>query len=170
MKLEAQVWSWLAEEEHMAALTKLISITATLKSVWKRPDEKFRFSVLDLSSNNTGALYVFLLSKEKALKLANANSEFPNGAALRLSGRISRSDKRCLNFVKIHAVDGHDMQAWAERSGSPGVDSDVLTEAQKKISEAEEEAMRNRAPPEPPRPSRRPRKPTRGQCISSGVR
>jgi len=136
-----------AEEHDMAAPTTKIEITATLKTVSKWSPEKYLFKVEDRSN---GGLYHFLLTKEKALKLANADSEFPLGTNLRLSGRISRKVQNTLNFVKVHAVDGHDVQAWAERSSSPTVDPKVVAKAQKRINEAEEEAMRRRAPPDPP--------------------
>lgn len=142
----------------MAALTTKIDITARLRSVSTRSDGKFRFTIEDRSG--TGRLYFFLLTKEKALKLANAKAEFPLGANLRLSGRISKNGSAgvragsggCnLKFVRVRAVDGHDVQAWAERNGSPEVGAFVLSEAQKKIGEVQEEAlMRRRAPPDPP--------------------
>jgi len=146
-KLEAQVSSVFAEEKDMAVQTTKIEITATLKSVSKFGTAKYIFKVEDRSN---GGLYHFLLTKEKALKLANADSEFPSGVNLRLSGRISRNVQNTLNFVKVHAVDGHDVQAWAERNSSPTVNPEVVAKAQTRINEAEEEAMRRRAPPDPP--------------------
>jgi hypothetical protein len=128
-------------------------MTASLKGVQKLSDGKFRFTVID-RSDTTKTAYRFLLTKEKALKIANQDSEFPSGINLRLRGRWGGGvGNRDLTFVKILSVDGHDVQSWAERHKSPTVASDVLTNAQKAIKEAEkaeEEAMRRRAPPDPP--------------------
>ena len=138
----------------MASKTNKIEMTASLKTVWKRKDGKFRFSVID-RTDTSQKVYHFLLTETKALKLANQNYAFPIGVNLRLSGRReAQSDN--LTFVKIISVDGYDVQSWAEKLQSPTVAPDVLTKAQKAIEEAEEENMRRRAPPEPPPPFKTP--------------
>ena len=138
----------MADESYMA--TTKLEITGALKGVVKMPDGKFCFRVEDRSSAIPGRYYRFLLSKEKALKLANQDSEFPSGVNLCLRGRVSNEDTNGnLTFVKILSVDGHDVQSWAEKHQSPTVAPDVLTKAQRSIDEAEEENMRRRAPPDP---------------------
>jgi hypothetical protein len=124
-----------------------IEITAVLNGVTKMPDGKFCFRVADRANAD---VYRFLLSKKKALKLANGDYEFPTGHNLRLRGRKNPSSTlSTLTFVKIIAVDGHDVQSWAESHKSPTVAPDVLTRAKISIDAAEAEAMRRRAPPEP---------------------
>ena len=155
MKLEAQVWEGIADESHMAKQSQKVEITASLKSVHKRSDGKYLFRVVSRagvagSGYKPGATpYHFLLTKEKALKIANQDSEFPTGINLRLRVRVSPVNPDVLTFVKIIAVDGHDVQSWAEKNQSPTVAPDVLTKAQRSIDEAEEENMRRRAPPDP---------------------
>ena len=132
-------------------MSNQIEITATLKSVRKQSDGKYGFRV---SAPNSGGSFRFLLSKEKALKIANQDVAFPLGVNLCLRGRTNDKHPdafvKGLKFVKILSVDGHDVQSWAEKNQSPTVAPDVLTKAQRSIDEAEEEAMKRRAPPEPP--------------------
>lgn len=126
------------------AKTQLITITAKLQKVSPPGGTgKYIFAVIERNSNT---LYQFLLSSEKAQKLANRDLEFPLGANLRLSGRVSNSNKNTLTFVTVTSVDGHDTQAWAERNGSPGVAAGVLTAAQKRVQQSQEDEMRRRAP------------------------
>lgn len=129
-----------------------ITVTATLKSVREQSNGKFSFRV-----SLPGPSYRFLLSREKALKIANQDAQFPIGIQLRLSGRTIVGQNlnvkvRGLKWVKILSVDGHDVQSWAERSNSPTVASEVLKKAKKRVnaSKIEEEAMKRRAPPDPP--------------------
>ncbi len=132
-------------------------ITATLKSVRKQSDGKYIFRVTPTGLG--GGSYRFLLSKEKAMKIVNQDAAFPLGVELRLRGTTKDGTtkdygrvppEKGLKFVKILAVDGHDVQSWAEKNQSPTVAPDVLAKAQGAINEAEEEKMRRRAPPEPP--------------------
>ncbi len=130
-----------------------VDFTARLDSVTEMPGGKFCFTI----TGRAGGRYRFLLSAEKALKVANQDSEFPTGVNLYVTGRrstslVDRSAPTIINYAKIHSVDGHDIQAWAERSGSATVAPDVLKKAKKNVAaaKAEEEAMRRRAPPETP--------------------
>ncbi len=137
----------------MAQQGNRIEITATLKSVREGATGKFSFRVVPKS----GSSYRFVLTREKALKLANQDGDFPIGVHLRLRGQTRPSEKdgdafvRGLNYVKILSVDGHDVQSWAEKHKSPTVAPEVLDEAIETIeaAEAEEEDMRRRAPPDP---------------------
>lgn len=138
----------MADESHMAAKTRKVEISAHLRSVQKRSDGKFRFTVVDRADKTKTAIR-FLLTEEKALKIANQDCEFPTGINLRLRGRVSPVNHDVLTFVKILSVDGHDVQSWAEKHQSPTVAPDVLAGAQRAIDEAEEENMRRRAPPDP---------------------
>ena len=124
-------------------------MSAILRIVNQKRGGKFHLQV-ERISDRTGIFYHFMLTREKALKLANANFEFPLGAKLNLSGRVSKNDLHSLNHVQITAVDGHDVQSWAELNGSPAVNPAVLVKAQERILEEGEEAMKFRAPPEPP--------------------
>lgn len=124
------------------------AMSAILKIVNQKPDGKFHFQV-ENPLDRTGIFYHFKLTREKALKLANANSEFPLGAKLNLSGGISKNDEHGLNHVRITAVDGRDLQSWAEWNGSPAVNPVVLSKVQEQ-ADSIEEAMKLRAPPEPP--------------------
>jgi hypothetical protein len=121
------------------------------------PDGRYCFKTL----GRAGGKYRFILTAEKALKVANQDSEFPSGVDLHITGRHNEASKvetdggralTTLTYVKIHSVDGHDIQSWAERRQSPTVAPDVLKRARKRVeaSKAEEEAMKRRAPPEPP--------------------
>ncbi len=141
-----------------------IRISAILKSVREQSNGKFSFRVsLPASARPLyGPSYRFLLSREKALKIANQEGKWPLGVNLRLSGRtIAGQDAavqvKGLTFVKILSVDGHDVQSWAERNQSPTVAPEVLKKAQKSIDKAEEEAMRGRAPPDPDPPFKTPK-------------
>ncbi len=128
------------------AKTQQITITAKLQRVTpprKYGTDKYTFAIIERNNNK---LYKFLLSTEKAQKLANGDMEFPIGANLRLIGRVSNSNKLMLNFVVVKAVDGHDLQAWAERNASPGVPSNVFSDAQRRIQQSKEDDMRRRAP------------------------
>jgi hypothetical protein len=133
-----------------------VDFTARLDSVTEMPDGKFCFSL----TGRANGKYRFLLTREKALKVANQDSEFPSGVDVHVTGR--RSEKpttivggrapTTITYAKIHKVDGHDLQSWAERNQSPTVAPDVLKKSRKTIAaaKAEEEAMKRRAPPEPP--------------------
>jgi hypothetical protein len=134
-----------------------VDFIARLESVTEMIDGKFCFKV----KGRAGGMYRFLLSAEKALKVANKDSEFPSGVDLHITGRATDNvpsvieggrARTPLNYVKIHSVDGHELQAWAERNQSPTVVPDVLRRARKTIADAraEEEAMKRRAPPDPP--------------------
>ena len=130
-----------------------IEITAILKHVREQSNGKFSFRVVMVNKPLTS--YRFLLSREKALKLANQDAHFPLGVKLHLSGRtITGQDAavhvKGLKFVKILSVDGHDVQSWAEKHQSPTVAPDVLTKSKRVVDEAEEADMQRRAPPEPP--------------------
>lgn len=128
------------------AKTQQITITAKLQRVTpprKYGTDKYTFAIIERTNNK---LYKFLLSTEKAQKLANGDMEFPLGANLRLTGRVSNSNKLMLNFVAVKAVDGHDLQAWAERNASPGVPANVLSDAQRRIQQSKEDDLRRRAP------------------------
>jgi hypothetical protein len=131
------------------SMGRKVDFTARLDTVTRTRDGKYRFTIL----GRAGGRYRFLLTAEKALKVANQNSEFPTGVDLHITGREGcKAGYTTLTHVKIHSVDGHDIQSWAERSQSPTVAPDVLKKGRKTIEEAEaqEEAMRRRAPPEPP--------------------
>jgi hypothetical protein len=125
-----------------------VDCSVELVQVTRQPDGKFCFRV----SNQNGSPYTFCLSEKKALQIANQDLEFPKGVRLHIRGFRSNTDPTGLTFIKILSVDGHDVQSWAERSGSATVAADVLKKSQKNIekAKAEEEAMRRRAPPEPP--------------------
>jgi DNA-binding transcriptional regulator YiaG len=130
----------------MATKAQRIDFTAKLHQVTRQPDGKFSFRV----EGQAGGCYQFHLSKEKALKIANQDLQFPIGVRLHIRGLRSATDPTAgLTFVKILSVDGHDVQSWAEGHQSPTVAPDVLTKAQRSIDEAEEENMRRRAPPDP---------------------
>lgn len=132
-----------------------IEITGTLTAVHRRRDKRYSFIVNERAAPFTPKpAYQFYLSENKALKLANKDGQFPLGANLRLSGRISKrgpttGGAQPLNFAKIRSVDGHDVQSWAERHGSPTVAPDVLADAEKAIQEADE-AMKLRSPDKAP--------------------
>lgn len=131
-----------------------IDFTGRLEGVTKMPDGKFCFKI----TGRAGGEYRFLLTGEKALKVANQNSEFPTGVDLHITGLKTEKiptvvDGRApttITYAKILSVDGHDVQSWAERIQSPTVAPDVLEKAKRSIDEAEEAAMKRRAPPEPP--------------------
>jgi hypothetical protein len=133
----------------MATESQKVNCIVELERVTKQPDGKFCFRV---KTTGDGRSYTFRLIEKKALKVANQDSEFPKGVRLHIRGFKSMTDPTGLTFVKILSVDGHDIQAWAERRQSPTVAPDVLKKAQKNVeaAKAEEEAMRRRAPPEPP--------------------
>jgi hypothetical protein len=120
-----------------------------LERVTKQPDGKFCFRV---KTTGDGRSYTFRLIEKKALKIANQDLEFPKGVRLHIRGFRSNTDPTGLTFIQILSVDGHDIQAWAERRQSPTVAPDVLKKGRKTIAaaKAEEEAMKRRAPPEPP--------------------
>ncbi len=133
-----------------------IQMAAHLKSVREQPNGKYSFRVVSVRSSKgtPGQQYRFLLSREKALKLANPVTDWPIGVTLRLRGRtiVGQDDAvhvKGLNFVKILSVDGYDVQSWAQRNQSPTVAPDVLKKAQRAIDETEEEVMRHRAPHDP---------------------
>lgn len=125
--------------------TQKVEITAKLERVQKADGGKFKFTVTSRENNR---LYRFLLTREKAILLADSSATFPKGVNLRLKGRISKNDRHQLNHVSIHAVDGHDVQSWAQSRKSPGVSPDVLKKAEKAAQDAEDAAMRNRAAPD----------------------
>jgi hypothetical protein len=125
-----------------------VDFTAILRQVTRQPDGRFCFRV----TSQNGTSYNFLLAEKKALQVANQDLEFPKGVKLHLRGLRSSLDRGALVNIKILSVDGHDIQSWAERSGSATVAPDVLKKGRKTIeaAKAEEEAMKRRAPPEPP--------------------
>ena len=131
--------------------TQPIEITGEIKGVAKLSDGRFRFKISDGLRVTPLHEYHFLLSKEKALKIANQDYEFPLGISLTVMGRLGGAGvlRSTIQYARIVSVDGHDVQSWAERNQSPTVTPDVLKGAKKTIDEAEEEAMRRRAPPEP---------------------
>ncbi len=138
-----------------------IQMAATLKSVREQSNGKYVFRVVAVRTSAGSPLeheaaqeYRFLLSREKALKIANHATDWPKGVTLRLRGQtIVGQDGsirvRGLKYVKILSVDGYDVQSWAQRNQSPTVAPDVLKKAQRAIDETEEEVMRHRAPPDP---------------------
>ena len=139
----------------MAQQEQKIEIRAILKHVRKQSNGKYSFRVVQADACLTS--YRFLLAREKALKIANQDGHWPIGVPLQLRGKMiggpdTAVHVRGLKFVKILSVDGHDVQSWAEKHQSPTVAPDVLEKASETIeaAEAEEEAMRHRAPPEPP--------------------
>jgi len=129
-----------------------VDFSPELDQVTRQPDGKFCFRV----STHNGASYTFVLAEKKALQVANQDLEFPTGVKLHIRGLKSRIEHSgsyggALVNIKILSVDGHDIQSWAERTGSATVAPEVLKKARKRVeaSRAEEEAMRRRAPPEP---------------------
>ena len=138
-----------------------VTMTARLKSVKHFPEPnstfismgKYRFEIED---RQTGADWKFQLIAMKALKLADDECEFPKGVMLRLSGLPSKKNPGSLLHVKIIAVDGHDVESWAQLRNSPTVSPEVQKKARGRVKkarkDAEEAAMRDRAPPDgPPR-------------------
>lgn len=94
--------------------------------------------------------YNFLLTRDKALAIADANLVFPKGIELKVTGRVSKGSPKQLNHVKIISVDGIEVQSWSERVGSPQVSPDVLAKAKDRVAAAKkaEADMRDRAPPQ----------------------
>lgn len=125
-----------------------VDFTAELDQVTKQPDGRFCFRV----TADIGFSRTFILSEKKALQVANKDLEFPTGVKLHIRGLRSPVKPVGLTNIKILSVDGHDIQAWAERVRSSTVAPDVLQKARDRVaaSEAEEEDMRRRAPPDPP--------------------
>jgi hypothetical protein len=139
------------------AKTSKITSTGKLLSVQKdKTAGKYLFRV---ESDGCGPLstppnrfriYRFFLSESKALAIANAQTQFPLGVQIKVSGRVSNQQVPQLNHVNIVSVDGVETTAWSQRVGSTQVAPGVLDAAQQRIKDAEEaeEAMVNRAPPE----------------------
>ena len=64
-------------------MARKIDFTARLDSVTKMPDGRYCFKTL----GRAGGKYRFILTAEKALKVANQDSEFPSGVDLHITGR-----------------------------------------------------------------------------------
>jgi hypothetical protein len=134
------------------ARTQATKIDAELKGVTERPNGKFQFEVVchDTSTYPTvqQQRYYFFLSPAKAARLENAEGCWPVGSTLGLTGRLSRSYMAqaalWLNHVKVHTVDGWEMQAWVERQNS----ADALVQDEKEGASSEE-TLRSSAPAPP---------------------
>ena len=121
-----------------------IFLSGRLKSA--EPCARLSGFTFTIKATGTPEIFSFRLAPKKALQLCNAAHEFPVGVALRLSGRRHGT---VLTHVKIEVIDGYDVQAWAERQGSPTVDEKIAHDARKIIAANDEKEMKLRAPPEP---------------------
>jgi len=137
----------------MAIRTSKTKVIGKLSRVQK---EQGRFRIT-LSGCQVGPdAQTFLLSREKALTIANEDEAFPMGYMLKVSARFKEGayteHPRQLTHVNILSVDGVETLAWSERVGSTQVDPATLQASKPTVAEAieaEEAAMAERAPPEP---------------------
>ena len=135
----------------MALKKKKITTIGTLAGVKRvKKTGKYRITLEQCSPGN--AWYAFDISKERALKIADAEERFPLTSRVKVTGRELDNLTCNLGYVNILAVDGVEITAWSQRAGSTQVDIGVISAAQRRIEEAKaaEEAMVNRAPPAQP--------------------
>lgn len=130
----------------MPPTTAKTRIIAKLKKVKRlRSSGRYRF----LLEDGNGTAFMFLLSENKALVVANGHEEFPTGISLEVEGR--HAVPGIINFAKLIAIDGMDPRSWAESVGSLTVAGNVQKAAELRVKEqqeAQDEEMRARAPAE----------------------